>query len=138
MKNLIAGIAVLMFVGQAHSGSYNFECSALRVSSEGQIQKLQFNREEGALNDLGFSIISDNDLLDGDLEFLLKKRTVKANVQVKSIIKDYQGAIGPREHLVKAFVAEIKITDGKRVSKYTGTCVEETVTTCGGDCGAGQ
>ncbi len=138
MKNLIAAIAVLMFVGQAKAGSYNYECSALRVSSQGEVQKLIFNRDGGTINELGFSNNTVNENLDGDLEFLLKKRTVAAKVTMKSVIRNFNENVGAREHSIYAFVADIKITDGKKVIKYTGTCVEETMSTCGGDCGGGD
>lgn len=133
MKNAIAAIAILMFAGQVQAGSYNYECNAVRVSSQGEIQTLKMSNFGGSLN--GKEITSSGDLFGEGFEIELKnKKKLAANIKVKSVIRDYNGKMGAREHVIYAFVADINVTQGGKVAKFTGTCVEEVVTTCGGDC----
>ncbi|MBC7421115.1 MAG: hypothetical protein H7328_10340 [Bdellovibrio sp.] len=141
MKTVTTILSLMLISSSVFAGSYNFECTAYHLDkASNEIYKLSMTREGATLDNYPGVLLDIADpnvnLLDGVQTYVNTKQaiTVKATVRSTRKIVALSGNIGSRQNDVEMSSVNIKLDRNGSVENFVGSCIETTVSTCGGSC----
>lgn len=148
MKNLVFVATSLIAFNQASAGYSYLSCEAFRISQDAN-QNVQAFRVD---KDLGVEIngvhLTEAQWIDGSLNDLYPGKDTQATyasldgngdykivITILSTVANAHGHLNiGRDHDFDVYQVRTQVSRGNKTHEFIGTCTNELLTTCGGEC----